>query len=106
MTSARYSLSVSSVVVASAEASSKAIAYGDFEKGMVHIPSGSSLTTLTWHVSTSERGTYLPAYNSTGAITQTVAAGRSYPIPSDLQGAAWLKITGNTAGSVGLTLKD
>lgn len=106
MTNAHYSVSISGVVVAVAEASSKAIPYSDFEKGMVHVPAGSSLTTLTWHVSASERGTYLPAYNSAGAITQTVQGGRSYPIPSDLQGANYLKITGNASGSVDVTLKD
>ncbi len=106
MTNAHYTTSIESVVVSTSEVSSKAVPYADFERGMVHVPSGSSITTLTWHVSTKERGTYLPAYNSAGAVTQTVAAGRSYPIPSDLQGAAWLKMTGNASGSVGVTLKD
>jgi hypothetical protein len=107
MTTAKYSVSIDSITVATAVANSSAIGYGDFEKGMVSIPGGSSLTTLTWHASGSEDGTYLPAQNSSGAaITQTVAASKVYPIPSDLNGARFLKITGNAAGVVGVTLKD
>jgi hypothetical protein len=106
MTSAKYSASIETVDVATSAAGSDVISYGDFEKGMVHVPAGSSLTTLTWHVSSSEGGTYLPANNASGAITQTVTGGNAYPIPSDLVGARFLKITGNAAGVVGVTLKD
>jgi len=106
MTTAKYSVSIESVTVDTNLADSAAINYGDFEKGMVSVPTGSSLTTLTWHASASEGGTYLPAYNSSGAITQTVTNGRVYPIPDDLRGARFLKITGNADGVVGVTLKD
>jgi hypothetical protein len=107
MTTAKYSLSIESVTVDTSVANSTAISYGDFEKGMVSIPAGSGLTTLTWHASGSEGGTYLPAQNASGAaITQTVSASKVYPIPSDLFGARFLKITGNAAGVVGVTLKD
>lgn len=109
MTSAKYSLSIESVTVETSVANSVAISYGDFEKGMVSVPTGSSLTTLTWHASGSEGGTYLPAFSSAAvpvAVTQTVSGGKVYPIPVDLQGARFLKITGNAAGVVGVTLKD
>jgi hypothetical protein len=106
MTSAKYGTSIDSVTVDTAVANSAAIRYSDFEKGMVSVPSGSSLTTLTWYASNSESGTYLPAYNASGAIAQTVAAGRVYPIPADLVGARFLKIAGDAAGVVGVTLKD
>lgn len=109
MTSAKYSISIDSVTVDTAVANSTAISYGDFEKGMVSIPAGSSLTTLTWHASGSEAGTYLPALSSAAvpvAITQTVSASKVYPIPVDLVGSRFLKITGNAAGVVGVTLKD
>lgn len=106
MTTAKYSASIPVVTVDTAVGNSSVINYGDFEKGMVLVPSGSSLTTLTWHASDVEGGAYLPAYNAAGAITQTVAAGRSYPIPSDLNGARFLRITGDVAGVVGVTLKD
>lgn len=109
MISAKYSQSIESVTVATAVADSVAINYGDFEKGMVSVPTGSSLTTLTWHASGSEAGTYLPAFSSEAvpvAVTQTVSGGKVYPIPIDLLGARFLKITGNAAGVVGVTLKD
>ena len=107
MTTARYSASIPSVVVATTVGSSDAIAVGDFETGMVYIPAGSSLTTLTWHASTEINGTYLAAEDATStAITQTVAAGQAHPIPAALSGARFLKITGNAAGVVGVTLKD
>lgn len=106
MTTAKYSTSIDSVTVGTVVGNSAAISYGDSEKGMVSVPTGSSLTTLTWHASGSEGGTYLPAYNAAGAITQTVQGGRVYPIPSDLNGSRFLKITGDAAGVVGVTLKD
>ena len=88
-------------------ADSAAINYGDFETGMVLVPSGASYVTLTWHTCGTEDGTYLPASDSAGvAVTQTVAASKAYPIPVALKGARFLKITGNAAGVVGVTLKD
>lgn len=109
MTSAKYSQSIESLVVDTAVGNSGEIGYGDFEKGMVSVPAGSSLTTLTWHSSLASNGTYLPAFSSAevpAAVTQTVSAGKAYPIPVDLFGARFLKITGNAAGVVGVTLKD
>lgn len=106
MTTAKYSVSIDSVDVGTVTGQSTVINYGDFESGMVHIPTGSSLTTLTWNVSSSEGGTYIPARNADGAITQTVSGGNAYPIPSDLRGARFLKITGDGDEIVSVTLKD
>jgi len=107
MTSARYSTSIDTVAVSDAVATSEAINYGDYEMGMVYIPSGSSLTTLTWHASTGINGEYLAADDAAGAaVVQTVAAGQAHPIPAALSGARFLKITGNAQGVVGITLKD
>jgi len=112
MISAKYSQSIESLAVGTAVGDSGEIGYGDFEKGMVFVPAGSSLTTLTWNSSlksVNDGGTYLPAFSSAAvpvAITQTVSASKVYPIPSDLWGARFLKITGNVAGVVGVTLKD
>lgn len=112
MTSAKYSQFIESLAVGTVVGDSGEIGYGDFEKGMVSIPVGSSLTTLTWHSSLTGvalNGTYLPVFSADAvpaAVTQTVSAGKSYPIPVDLFGARFLKITGNAAGVVGVTLKD
>jgi hypothetical protein len=107
MTNARYSVSAGSVSVGTTVSASDAIAFGDFANGMVYIPAGSSLTTLTWHASVDVDGAYLAAEDAAStAVTQTVAAGQAHPIPAALSGARFLKVTGNAAGVVGVTLKD
>lgn len=107
MTNARYSNSAGSVAVGTSVAASDVIVFGDFASGMIHVPAGSALTTLTWHSSVEADGAYLAAEDAaSAAVTQTVAAGQAHPIPSSLSGARFLKITGNAAGVVGVTLKD
>lgn len=107
MTTARYSTTIPAVVIGTTVDASDAIAFGDSETGMVYVPAGSSLTTLTWHASTEPNGTYLAAEDAvSAAVTQTVAASQAHPIPAALSGARFLKITGNAAGVVGVTLKD
>ena len=85
--------------------------------GTVHIPSGSSITLLTWYsgytapatASAAEAATvFTAAYDSAAipvAVTQTVAAGRSYPIPVALAGCRLLRVTGDAAGTVNFTWK-
>jgi hypothetical protein len=91
-------------------ASTAEIHFGDFTSGTVHIPSGSSITTLTWYTSDEPGGTFLAAYDSDltapAAIVQTVAAGCSYPIPFDLAGARALKAVGNAAGNIDVSMKS
>jgi hypothetical protein len=107
VTTQRYSDSINSVAVATSVASSEAINFSDFETGRVHVPSGSSLTTLTWHASLEENGDYTQVRDSLNAnVTSTVAAGYNYQFPVSLTGARFVKITGNAAGVVGVTLKD
>lgn len=107
MTTSRYCTSIESVSVGTAVSGSATIPFGDFETGRVYIPVGSTLATLTWHASLSSDGVYLPARNeSNTAVTTTVVAGQSYPFPSALVGARFLKITGDVAGQVGVTMKD
>ena len=107
MTTQRYSVSIPSVAVGTSDAASAAIDFESFETGRVHVPSGSSLTTLTWYASLEKNGTYTIARDSSNAnVTSTVAAGHSYQFPSALVGARFLKIVGNAAGVVGVTLKD
>lgn len=107
MTTARYSNSIETVAVGATVGASDPIIYGDFDKGTVYVPSGSTIMTLTWHSSLSATGTYLPARSEANvAITTAVVAGQSYPIPVALSGSRFLKITGDAAGVVGVTLKD
>ena len=96
------------VSVATAVANSDPIPYEDSEFGTIHVPDGSSLTTLTFHTAEKTGGTYEPAYDDAAtpaAVAITVAANQSHPIPSVLRGAGAHKITGNAAGTVILSLK-
>ena len=101
-----FSLSLNSVAVGTSVANSDEISYGEFSCGEVHIPAGSSITTLTWHVAQEAGGTYLPAQDATGAVAQTVAHTKSFPIPEALKGARFLKAVGNAAGEIGVCLKQ
>jgi hypothetical protein len=107
MTNQRYSATIGTVTVATSAANSTEIEYSGFADGMVYIPTGSALTTLTWHTSATKGGTYLAAEDAaSAAVTQTVAQTQAHPIPTALRGARFLKITGNDAGTVAITLKD
>tara|TARA_R100001594_G_scaffold137007_1_gene179730 strand:- start:510 stop:833 length:324 start_codon:yes stop_codon:yes gene_type:complete len=102
----RFSTDQEDVTVATAIADSDEIDYGEFARGQIHVPSGSSITTLTFHTSHKPGGDYEAAYDSSNAaVTMTVAADRSYPIPVDLIGARVFKMTGDAAGTVHLSLK-
>ena len=94
--------------ITTALATTPEIPYQGVGGGRVYIPAASSITTLTWYDARDAGGSYLESYDSSAtaaAISQTVAAGRSYPIPVDLFGARMLKVVGNAAGTVGFSLK-
>ncbi len=78
-----------------------------YGSGQIAIPTGSTITTLTYHIAPAVGGTYLPAQDTSGAaVTQTVGAAKSYPIPAVLFGAAAIKIVTNADGAVIVTLKS
>ena len=82
------------------------IALEHFVSGEIILPTGSTITTLTYYVAEKMGGTYWPAYDASGsAVTQTVAAERAYPLPTAIFGAAAVQIQGNAAGAVFITLK-
>ena len=90
------------------------ILYGEFAGGQVHIPGGSTITSLTWLSTHKEGGDYEAAQHSVDdgvtpltyvATVQTVAANKSYPIPPELFGAYGLKVVGDNAGTVHVSLK-
>ena len=87
----------------------------NYASGEIAIPAGSTLTTLTFFVNMPavvapdlpSTGTYYAAYDATpAAVVMTVAAGRAYPLPSAILGAAMIQIRGNTSQPVGITLKS
>ena len=74
--------------------------------GSVGVPTGSSITSLTYWVS-HDGTTYIPLYtvDNAAAVTQTVAQTRAYPLRSEAFGAKFMKIVVNAAGSVYVSLK-
>lgn len=86
--------------------SSPRIDISKYAWGEIYIPNGSAITTLTYYTAY-PNGTYFAAYDSAGAaVTQTVAADRSYPIPAAMFGASLIQIRANAAGTVHITLKS
>jgi hypothetical protein len=84
-----------------------AIPYRDYAAGTVYVPAASStMTTLTFHVAPKPGGTYLPLYNSSGAVVMTVAHTRAYPLPAELKGCQAFKMVANAAGNVEVTFQE
>lgn len=101
----RYATS-QTVAITGNIATTGAISIGEFASGEIYIPTGSTITSLTYHASPTSAGTYLPAQDASGsAVTQTVAETKCYPIPAILFGAGMLKIVGNASGDVIVGLK-
>lgn len=74
--------------------------------GTIFIPTGSTITTLTYHAAPKKGGTYLPIQTAAGvAVTQTVAADKAYDMPASLVGCGAIKIVANAAGAVGISIK-
>lgn len=77
------------------------ITYKNYAGGAVIIPSGSSITSLTYYGAGDYSGTFTAIYDSAGvAVTQTVAGGRAYPIPDACFPYPYLKIVSNADGAV------
>ena len=74
--------------------------FGEARYMMVYVPATSTLTTLTFYASPQPGGTYYALYNGTTAVTLTVAAGRCYKVPLDIQGARALKMVAAFSDSV------
>ena len=73
--------------------------YTNFSKGQLTIPTGVTGVTLTFHANSKHGGELAPAQDGAGAaVTLTVAAAKSYPIPVALAGAHQVAIVSNVAG--------
>ena len=103
MTSKHFS--TEQTVVLTTDDTSPEIDIGGFTSGQIHIPTAETYVTLTYYTA-SPSGTLYAAQNATpAAITQTVAADKSYPIPTQLFGANRIQIRANVAGNIRVTLK-
>ena len=103
------------VAINTAVATTPEIPYGGFAGGIIHIPNGSSITSLTWYSSHKQGGEYEASLQPVSehvtpityvAVVQTVAANGAYPIPEYLVGAVALKAVGDAAGTVYISLKS
>lgn len=95
---------IQSLSIDSTLADSPVITFKGYTKAIIAIPSGSSITSLTYYVAPKSDGTYVQLYNSGGAVSTTVAADRAYQLPSELEGIGFLKIVPNADGNVDLHL--
>src|SRR5688500_16800659 len=96
-----------SVLLDSTLADSEAIPLGDFAGGLVSIPTGSSITSLTFYASDSKAGTYRQIFDAANAaVSRTVAAARAYALPDECFAVRWLKMVPNADGTVVVTLKS
>ena len=95
-----------SVDITASAGTSATIAFRSFAGGMIYVPNGSSITTLTAHAAPNPDGTFEPAYDESGtAIAITVAADQAHPIPTALFAAGSIRLVGNTTGTVIVGLK-
>lgn len=106
----RFSNTLEDVTVDTVLADCKAFPFSGYASGRILIPSGSSITSLTFHESQTEDGTFVACYDDTATTPVAIAltgcaASRSYPIPAKLYGARWLKMVGNADGVVDIVLK-
>ena len=81
---------------------------GEMKQGTVFIPTGSLITSLTFHGAPTVDGTFLPLYDAAkAALAQTsLTAARAYQIPTAAFGAAAIKIVTDAAGDVDVSLKS
>ena len=81
------------------------LAYRGLAHGVIYVPAGSSLTSLAFHTVAIVSGSPVVSTNahrdeSGNAISLTVAAATSYPMPTALSGGDNWAIVGNTTGTV------
>jgi len=93
---------LTSVTVSDDKDNSTAIGFSGFTKGIVFVPNGSSITSITYWIASTEDGTYQQLYSGGSAVSTTVAADRTYALASAIEGAAFLKLQGDNAGTVDL----
>lgn len=113
MTMSRSHASTPSIAITALLATTPIIDKSGHPWGRIFIPAGSSITTLTFYdrphdkkgvdpVTTDDYFTAKDKDNA--AVTMTVAAGCSYPFPEAIAASPNLKIVGDAAGSIILSI--
>ncbi len=89
-----------SVNIAINTALSEPINSSSFVGGVLHLPSAWTAASIAFQVSSEVDGTYQPLYDEANALIElTVAASRTYALPSKLFGSHFIKLWSETAGS-------
>ena len=99
------------ITIATSVANSQELPMGGWCGGVIEIPSGSTITSLTFHHSMESveeldddgatKANYVAFHDAAGtAITMTVAADKAYTIPDAVNEAGFVKMVGNAAGSI------
>lgn len=113
MSMSRVHVTGKAVAITTDVATTPIVDKSGYPLGRIYIPTGSTITTLTFydqpHV---KKGTdpassdaYYTAMDSAGAaVTLTVAAAKSYPLPEGVATSPLLRITGDAAGSITIVL--
>lgn len=93
---------IGSVQVGTTLANSQPFSFADCEYGYVIPPSTEAASvTLTYYVSDSELGTYVPVleYDGTANVTGVASGGKAKRFPPALAPAAWVKIVASAISS-------
>lgn len=86
------------VTIASAGTTSAALDIGGYTIVGMSLPAALTSTAATFHVSSTIAGTYVPVFNTSGALSYTVAASR-YVLasPNDTYGLRFIKLVVGSA---------
>lgn len=80
---------------------SGAFGFYPYIEGFLHMPSTWTAANISFLVSDTVDGTYVPLYNSGGTLVALIgpAVDNAYVLPSELAGSAFAKLWSNTGGS-------
>lgn len=92
------------IAITASSTTTASISFGPWAGMVVHVPTGSSLTSLTfWAVINSVA---VPLLDSSGvAVALTVTAGNAYDVPAAAFACSELRFVGNTTGTIDVQVK-
>jgi hypothetical protein len=103
----RTTVAQKGVTVTNSLATCQEIPFENASAGQVYVPSGSSLTVLTWYSKMESDGTFVAVQDGAGnAVTSTVSASMCCLIPAACFGCKCLKAVGNTTGYIDISVKS
>jgi hypothetical protein len=102
----RNSSTNNEITVGTTVADSDAIQYQNYAGGQVFVPTGSSITSLTWY-SSYDGITYTAIYDGGGtSVTTTIVAAENCPIPDECFACPFLKAIDAAGGTIVVSLKS